>query len=101
MRNGANGTSLFIVRFFRRKGKKFRAPPSDLNLESAISVTLTTAPIQKPKITPETPKESPRNHPIPKTSLASPNPIHLPPETSQIRKNGRARIGPARRLKRY
>jgi len=55
-----------------------------------------TAPIQKAKIMAETPKLIPNNHPIERDSLASPSPIHLPPEMSHRKAKGEATIGPAK-----
>lgn len=85
MRNGANGISLLIVRFF----------PVKFNFCKESNARLTAAPIQKPKITADIPETNPRNHPIPSASFASPSPIHRPPERSHIKKKGKARIGPA------
>ena len=43
----------------------------------------TTDPIQKAKTMAEKPKDKPKNHPRPRTSFASPNPIHLPLDNNQ------------------
>lgn len=60
-------------------------------------VRLTIAPIQNAKIIEARPMYIPSIHPKPSISLASPSPIHLPRDKSQIRKKGRARIGPDRK----
>ena len=85
IRNGAKGISLLIVRLL----------PVKFNFCNKSKKMLTTAPIQKPRITADIPETNPRNHPIPRASLASPSPIHRPRDKSHIKAKGRARIGPA------
>ena len=58
-------------------------------------MTETTAAIQKAKIKAFIPADMPSSQPRPRTSLASPKPIHLPLDTTQSRANGNARMGPA------
>ena len=80
IKNGANGTSVFIFIFFE---------------ESNSKETLTIAPIQNDNVTAVSAVESPSIQPIPSTSFASPRPIHAPRDTNHKRANGEARIGPA------
>src|ERR1700690_393906 len=102
MRNGPNGTSLFIVNprwsfcdvcLGEKKASK-RLPDGD---ERNKSGTETTAPRINPKNMAMVPYTGPRSHPMPSTSFASPNPIHVPPENSHKRKKGAASAGPATR----
>ena len=100
MRNGPNGISLFIVN-----------PPAGFSREVIPSVysvrmmcgrgnsmhTDTIAPIMNAPKTANRPRTGPSNHPMPRASLASPNPIHIPREKSQSAKSGVAAIGPARK----
>ena len=51
-------------------------------------------PIQKAKNKDATPEENPRNHPMPKASLASPNPIPLPLVIIHKKRKKDARIIP-------
>src|SRR3990167_943894 len=81
-RNGANGISLFIVKRLRGSNNKKR---------------LGKKAVQNANITAEIPPESPRNHPKPKASFASPSPIALPPERNHRRVNGSMMSGPAKR----
>ena len=79
IRKGANGTSDFKLIL----SEEFREV-----LLRIMRKTLHNAPSQKANITAEIPEMKPSNAPIPKTSLASPKPIHLPPDTSQSRAKG-------------
>ena len=79
IRNGARGISVFPV-IFRR--------------ERIIKKRLATVPSQKAKKIAVRPKTNPSNQPNPRTSLASPRPIHRPLETSQSKTKGRASNGP-------
>ncbi len=81
IRKGAKGISLLIViRPFFKSNNKIPA----------------AAPIQKDMIIAEIPLEMPSKNPIPRASLASPNPIHFPEDANHRIKNGTARIGPAK-----
>jgi hypothetical protein len=93
MINGANGISVLIVRFFIPKFNLLIC----LSRTKKISRRLTPAPIQKDKINAVIPNETPRSHPTPKNSFASPSPIHLPEDNSHKSHMGSAKIGPAKR----
>lgn len=71
--NGAKGISLLIVSFLLDK----------FNFSNTSNPILNNAPIQKANIIEKIPPDIPRSQPIPRESFASPNPIHLPEETSQ------------------
>lgn len=79
IRNGAKGTSDPMPIFSNGLAEI---------LPLRMSAIPHIAPIQKAKITAETPDTKPSNAPIPKTNLASPKPIHFPFETSHKRANG-------------
>ncbi len=89
--NGPKGISLFIVRFLEDK---------DNTRLKIMSVKPTIAPIQKANTSAEIPRTKPSIKPTPTTILASPKPIHRPPDTSHKSAKGRASIGPARTSKR-
>src|SRR3989344_2800982 len=82
IRNGAKGISLFMLKYFRKKTKRKREM---------------SPPIQKESRTAAYPEARPSRKPAPSMSLASPKPIHLPRETSQIRAKGAATRGPAKK----
>ena len=67
IRNGANGTLLFIVILLLLKSNK-QMPNK--------------APSQKENKNAETVRLGPKSHPSPRANLASPNPIHFPLEIS-------------------
>lgn len=73
-KNGAKGISLFIEYFFERNIRKIPMIAPDQKERTAT-----------PNILP-----IPTSQPIPKASFASPRPIHLPPDTSQIKARGKA-----------
>ncbi len=77
IRNGAKGISELAL-----------TPLFLDNLLLTIINMLYAAPIQKANTTAFKPEESPINAPIPKTSLASPNPIQRPDDTSHNKANG-------------
>src|SRR3990167_6470934 len=82
IRNGAKGISLFIVRDWRLKYNKTNPTIAPLQKARSIALTLACAPRSQPK---------------PKTSLASPKPIHLPPDTNQSKAKKPKSAGPARK----
>src|SRR5574343_1372717 len=59
-----------------------------------IHIRLNNAPIQNARTIADRPAFNPRTQPIPRTSFASPNPIHLPLDRWNMRAKGNARIGP-------
>ena len=79
IKNGAKGISVLAPTFL---------------CESNIINIPTTAPIQNDSIMAASPFVSPSIHPIPSTSFASPNPIHLPRDSNQRRAKGSASRGP-------
>ena len=80
MRKGANGISVFKPIFF---------------FEKNIISKLTIDPIQKDRVRAVSPSDIPSIQPIPKISLASPSPIHLPFDMNQIKAKGIQKSGPA------
>jgi hypothetical protein len=87
--NGAKGISLLIVSFLLDK----------FNFSNKSNPILNKAPIQKANIIEKIPPDIPKIQPIPRESFASPNPIHLPEETSQRPPKKANKTIPANRLR--
>ena len=91
IKKGAKGISLLIVKFLSLKN-------NEGNFEERISARPKIEPIQNAKIIEEIPSVNPMNQPIPKASLASPNPIQQPFDTNQRSAKGVAKINPDKRF---
>lgn len=91
IKNGAKGISVLIVILWL----------FIFNLENSISITEKIAPIQKAKISADSPDTNPSKNPIPRASFPSPSPINLPPEKNHRQKNGIKKINPANISIRY
>ena len=74
-KNGPNGTSDFIVRFFLNTNNNNRAQ---------------AAPVQKAMTTAERPWTNPKRKPITAMYFTSPSPNHRPSEIKNKIKNGKA-----------
>jgi|ETNmetMinimDraft_2_1059921.scaffolds.fasta_scaffold00097_3 hypothetical protein len=89
IKNGAKGISLLIVRFLNNLDNEF-------SFETKTKISPVAAPTQKARVMAEITPPNPRSQPIANANLASPNPIHFPPEISQKKAKGAAAIGPAK-----
>src|SRR3989338_10240123 len=109
IKNGPNGTSLFIVnphadfsevgmggnpgrtrrsvRMMRSRGSKMHTP--------------TMAPITKEDMSAMNPYHVPKSHPIPSANFTSPYPIQVPRETNHKNQRGSATNGPEAKRKMY
>src|SRR3989344_2972222 len=101
IKNGPNGTSLFIV----NPRENFCETNVGVNLftnsfqntdENAINPRPTIAPVMNARSTALMPPCGPKSQPMPSASFESPSPIHFPTETSHKAKSGSATAGPAR-----
>ena len=89
MRNGANGSSVFILTGFLENLLKI--------LEPSMSNIPIIAPAQNAIKIAAKFMENGNNQLMPRTSLPSPSPIHLPPENHQREPKIRNITGPKRR----
>jgi hypothetical protein len=72
---------------------------TDVHFCHAMYAKTYTVPIQKAKNKDATPEESPKNHPIPKASFASPSPIPFPLVTSHKKKKERRENNPRKHIR--
>ena len=101
IRNGPNGISLFIVNpntALREIGVGVNRSTNVFHCadDRRMSGTETTAPMMNAKNTANSQYRGPSRKPIPSASFASPNPIHVPRETTQSANSGDAATGPER-----
>ena len=87
-KKGAKGISLFMRNLFPL-----------LFLERITRAIPMMAPNQKASTKPDKAKDRPSNQPIPRANLASPKPIHLPPDMNQKRQKGKLLMCPKKALK--
>ena len=89
-RKGPNGISDLIVKLLPSKGKLLLCK----NRFKKRAERAKAAPIQKAKITAESPWTSPRKNPMTNMYLTSPKPSHPPREMRKTKSNGKATATP-------